>query len=217
MSIAVQCAVVNLLSIVLVQHGGSIAPANKVEETLRLHSQLQAALHLHNLHRLVLAVRALIWGDIHLHTIRVLIAAYHLGTAGSTLANLVHQSNGLLAVAQLCIRLGTHQQHVGIAEHDAVHGRSPVGTLDKILADECRIDILLQRYIVAINTTRTAPHAGLVHHVVLVEHIRQAGHTDCQEQTGVGIIDIHVVVLLIERVKQGQTIGTGTIGIHQVL
>ena len=144
MSIAVDGAAADFLSIVFVEYRSGIAPAHEVEEALALHSQLQAAFRLHHLDGILLRVVALVVGHIHLHTVRVLIAVDHLGAAGSACAELVDNLDGLVDSAQLGISLGTHQQHVGIAEHDAIHRACPVAALDEVFADEGWVDILLQ-------------------------------------------------------------------------
>ena len=110
--------------------------------------------------------------------------------------------------------LSTLQKHIGIAEHDTVHRAGPVAALNQIIVDESGVYVLLQRYMIAIEPVAAAPDAGLLHHIVLIEHIGQSGHANGQEQTGIGIVACHVVVLLVEVVQQGQTIGSGTVGIH---
>ena len=76
---------------------------------------------------------------------------------------------------------------------------------------------MLQRDIIAVQSVGAAPDAALLHHVVLVEHIWQSGDADSEEQTRVCIVGCLVIVFLVERVEQRQTIGTCAVGIDQVL
>ena len=217
MSVSVNGAVRNLLCVVLVEHGGSIAPAHEVEEPLALHAQLQASLHLHHLHHVVLAIAALVVGDIQLHAVGTGVIGNHLRAAGGTCADLVDQRHGLLRLSQLCVSLGAVQQHLSIAEDDAVHRAGPVAALDEVTADECGVNVLLQRHIVAVESVGAAPDAGLLHHVVTVKHVRQSGHAHSKEQSGVGVVAGLVVVLLVEAVYQWQSVSPCAVGVHQVL
>ena len=206
-----------LLGIVGQHHVGNVAPAHQVEIALRLHGQLQTALHLHNLQGLVGRVGSGVGLAVEVHAILALVVANHLRAASGTVAHLVHQRNGGGSIAQLSFSLGPHEQHVGIAEHDAVHGAGPVAAVDEVGAHEGRVDVVLQRHVVAIQAARAAPVGRLVvHHEVGVEHIGQSGHAHGEEQARVGIVG-QFEVLVVEGIEQRQSVGIGAIGIDQVL
>ena len=125
--------------------------------------------------------------------------------------------DSLVGLPQLCIGFSTLEQYIGIAEHDAVHRTGPVRALDEVFADQGRVYILLQRYVISVQAIATAPDTGLLHHVILIEHIRQSGDTHCEEQSRITVVGSTVVVFLIERIDQWQSVGTRTIGIDEVL
>ena len=136
-----------LVRIELVDDRGCIAPAYQVEEALRLHGQLQTTFHLDNPDGLVFAIGAVVHAYSIVDTILGGITGHDavLCQASGTLAHLVDQLDGLGGVAQLSLSLGTHQQHIGIAEHDAVHGRCPlVVAVEEIDVAQRRVYVLLQ-------------------------------------------------------------------------
>ena len=219
MSSCVYGAVVGLLSIVLVEDLVGFSPAYEVEESLTFHAHLQATLHLDNLQRLSLVVVAFVGGDIHLHAIVVLIVGDDAGALLGALPQLVDEADGLwdASVVELYECLGTFQEHVSIAEDDAVLGCSPPGALDEIGTHEVRVYILLEGDIMAIQTVGAAPSGTVVHDVFGIELIRQSGHADGEEEARVGIVGAFVIVLLIVGVEQGQSVGTSTVGVDKIL
>ena len=219
MGSSVDGAVVGLLSVVLVEDFVGFSPAHEVEESLTLHAHLQAALHLDNLQRLGLVIGAFEGGDIHLHAIVVLIVGDDAGTLLGTLPQLVDEADGLwdASVVELYERLGTFQEHIGISEDDTVLGGAPPGALDEIGTHEVRVYILLEGDIMAIKTVGAAPGGTVVHHVFGIELIRQSWHADGEEEARVGIVGALVIVFLIVSIEQGQSVGTGTVGVDEIL
>ena len=51
----------------------------------------------------------------------------------------------------------------------------------------------------------------------MVEHIGESCHAYGQEETRIGIVGCHVIVLLVETVNQWQTAIVGTEGVDQIL
>ena len=85
------------------------------------------------------------------------------------------------------------------------------------MVNEGWVDILLQSDVVSIETSRAAPVGCTVHQIVLVEHIGESCHAYGQEETRIGIVGCHVIVLLVETVNQWQTAIVGTEGVDQIL
>ena len=69
LSLAIDGAFSLLCRIVAIEGLCSLAPPHEVEEALRLHCELQPALHLHNLYSLLLVVGAGVVLAIELHAI----------------------------------------------------------------------------------------------------------------------------------------------------
>ena len=187
-----------LVGIELVDDTGGITPAHEVEETLTLHGQLQATLHLHNLHGLILVISTSIFTYCIAYTILIGVARndavrHH---TGSTLANLIDKCDGLRGIVQLSLCLSTHQQHIGIAQHYAIHRRSPlVIAVEEVDVRKIGVYILFQRNEVSIVTTRAAPCVTFAHHVCGIEHIRSTGHSYCHEEAGInGLVRANLVV-----------------------
>ena len=121
-----------------------------------------------------------------------------------------------MVLPELCQSLGTHEQHIGVTQHDTVHrAAEPEFGADQITA--VGVNIVLEGHIVTVQTVGAAPVVRASHDILRIEHIGEPCYTYSQPQARIGIVGGCVKVLLVEIGDIRQSVGIGAESVHDVL